>query len=684
MRRLLLIAALLAALCAAGAGLWLARALPGLDARAGAIAAGAEPLGTRVWSADGVAVDALHAERRYPVALEALPELTVRAFLAAEDRRFFEHPGVDPRAVLRAAWADLRAGAFSQGGSTITQQLVKLRTGRPGRGLGAKLDEALLAWRLERRLSKAQILEAYLNAAPFGVDRFGLEAAALDLFGVPARELSVDQAALLAGLLVAPSRLDPRRHPGASAARRDRVLAAMADEGWIPSSEALRYKSAPPELAPETPTPAGRAYVTEARRQLEGLLGERLTTGGFQVTLALDTRVQALAQAAVAEAVAAVEDRQGPIKPELALAPGEWTAFLERGWGLSRDGAGALYPPAPGDCFPAVWSAERRFLVDQWSFELHPGERSRPARGLDGRLATFEQVAQTAQVWRVCLEAGEVVRLGGGPWAQGAAVVMENATGRVLALVGGREDTLEGFNRATQALRQPGSSFKIVVYAAALEAGWTPEMPWGAGSLTRALADSDNAAALRLASAVGHEAVIATGRAMGLRTPLEDHRTLPLGSREVTVLDQAVVAATVARGGRRPEPVLIDQIADAGGRVIARAGEALPAALGGGRLPGGSAQAISERAARELAEMLAEVVRSGTGRAAWSAEQPRAGKTGTTDRAVDAWFVGSTPEHTVAVWIGSDRRISLGAGEGGAATALPAWVAIAGGLPQRP
>jgi penicillin-binding protein 1A len=319
-----------------------------------------------------------------------------------------------------------------------------------------------------------------------------------------------------------------------------------------------------------------------------------------------------------------------------------------------------------------VWSDGGVFRSDEWIFRLRPADQGLPVRVLDGPgPRPFSRAARVAQVYRVCLEGGDVVRLAGDHWATGAVVVIENDTGAVRALSSGRGMPLGGFNRATRALRQPGSTFKPFVYAAALASGHvsTEQIADGRVAMMRDdLSRSRNAPALRLARRVGHPAVITTAYKMGIATPLDDHWTLPLGTREVTPLEMAVAYSTIARGGLAMDPVFVESVTDWRGAPVA-----LPA-----RPP--SRRAIPVAAAADLTGMLREVFRTGTAKRARREGADWAGKTGTTDGPMDAWFVGFTSTHTIAVWIGTDLRVGLGADESGASAALPAWVAIAAGL----
>ncbi len=714
--RVLLVCAL-ALLCAAIAiGVWFRRTvLDGLPTDLSALDELTLPTACRVLDRNGDAIDSFYFERRWIVPLDELPAHLIDAVIASEDSRFWEHRGVDVRGVARAGFANLLAGRRVQGGSTITQQVVKNLLVGGERTYVRKLKEAVLALRLERALGKRAVLEKYLNFVFLGSGNYGVEAGALDDFGVSARSLDVGQAATLVGLIPAPSRYSPRRSESIAAARRALVLGRMVEEGFLSPEVAEGYSDDPVLLPPTGEVRVtGAAYITEVRRAVRDALGrEAAGRLGLVVRTAYDPEAQYEAEAAVVEAVRAVNTRQGARGVARTLAPTEWDGFLDRAPGLGLEPTtGTPVPPVPGDCFSALVTDEGldALRVGPYRFPLSEAARTTQLRREDGSGASQARwLLGPGDVLGVCLDGGGHVILDPTAWAQGAAVVLENSTGRVLALVGGTGTRLEGFVRATQARRQPGSAFKPIVYAAALQGGRSQlamisaksvRLP-GAGGVEwraheslglarvrmgRALALSSNGAAVRLLLEQGAEEVSSLAARMGVRSALRRDATLALGSSEVTPMDMAAAYLTVARGGLPREPSLVTSIEDVKGATVARAGE--PFVLPGGsagRLPG----AIGERAlapgvAYELTEMLEEVVRAGTGRAAAEPGFARAGKTGTTNGSVDAWFAGFTPRYTVVVWIGPDDHASLGPGESGARTALPAWLAIVRGLDQPP
>jgi len=678
------------------------------------------PTSCEVYGADGQLLDSFAVERRYWVDIDDLPDHVWQAFVAAEDSRFFEHPGVDLFGIARAAVANFRSGKKVQGGSTISQQLAKNLIVGGERSYERKLREAVLARRLDRELGKRNTLQLYLNYVFLGSGNYGVEAAARDYFGVSAAELDPGQAATIAGLVPAPSRYSPRRDAELARWRRAYVIRRMVEEGYLTAAAAVDYMDAPVLRPSEAGVAQGAgdetAYITEVRREVRRVVGPDVAfSAGLSVHTPYDAKVQAVAMAAVHDAVQAHLVRQGPRALGDVLAPDETADWEVAAEGLSRDADGAVVPPKEGDCFQALIPKDRdfeRLRAGGMTFSLARADRDAivSVPSLD-RPISLRSAAKPRQLVRVCRAAAGVA-LERKPWAQAVAVVVEHATGRVIALVPGATPmNLEGFDRATQAKRQPGSSFKPYVYATALARGhsqldlvldgplaltgsngeaWSPQNYGGsfAGLLPmrRAIAQSLNTVSVRLALEAGPAEVARMARAMGVRTPLRQDLTIALGSSEVTPLDQAMGYTTIARLGVPVQPVYIDRVFDVNDRLVGVAGQ--PVVLHGktaGELPGApGAPVLGPGEAYELVDMLREVVRAGTARRAYVEGLERGGKTGTTNDYVDAWFVGFTATHTIAVWVGTDGVTTLGFGETGGRAALPAWVRIADALPKVP
>ena len=595
-------AALLALAVAAGVALaWLWPRCAGTQCPSvEALQAYQPPQASVLLDKDGRLLARLAPEQRIVVLLSGLPPQLWRAFVAIEDRRFFEHHGVDWRRVAGAFLSDLRSWRVREGSSTITMQLARNvfpeRLTR-ARTLRRKLWEVVLARQFEERLGKEQILELYLNQIYLGDGLYGVEAAALGYFGKPAAKLSLAQAALLAGLPRSPSQLNPRRAPEAAVARRNLVLRAMADAGFItrPQAEAAgreKLRLVPLEEEGDAPW-----FVAAARKELVQRFGADAATSGYRVRTTLDAAMQRSAAREVTRQVEAVE-------------AGRLGRF-----------AG---PPCAGQVDPA-------------------------------------------------------------PCLQGIAVVLDAQDGAVRALVGGRDYRLSQFDRATQARRQPGSAFKPVVWAAALEAGipastllearadpggWQPaehlEETGRPLTLREALRVSSNRAAVELGARVGIARVQQLAQRLGLSTPVPDWPSTPLGVAEVIPLELTAAYAAFLNGGYRIQPRFIDEVRDGSGNVSFRAAPAHERAL----TPG---------AAFVMSSLLAEVLDHGTGapaRALLPAGLAAAGKTGTTNDAQDLWFIGGTPGLVAGVWLGFDQpRTVLPAATGGR-LAAPVWARI--------
>jgi penicillin-binding protein 1A len=721
-----------------------------------------------IYDATGKAVDEFWVERRIWIPLKSLPDHVWEAFVAAEDRRFFAHRGVDPAGILRAVATNFMKGGVRQGGSTITQQIVKNLLVGKERSYIRKMREAVLALRLERELTKKELLELYVNYVYLGSGNYGVEAAALDYFGKPAAELDAGQAATLAGLVPAPSRYSPHKHPENAVARRSYVLGRMVEEGYITLGDARRFAQEPVVIPTErqTTTDVGLAYLTEVRREIRRLFGTATPlTQGFHVYTPLDLGTQAVAEAAVREALVAVDERHGRRGVEMHIGEAGRQAFLARAAGLQRiaspedellgdasdkdaeeaalakkaaeakkiaeasakkasSKAGskkavakpaapaeppkipAVAMPRPDDCFEAILGKKGfdELQAGPFTFSLVKADRGVSVRGPEGKgRRILSQAAGPGDVLRVCAIDDKTVRLDPKPWAEGASVVLDNATGRVRALVGGYHDVIEGLVRATQARRQPGSSFKPFVYATALKSGknqldmvydgpislpggngkiWSPanyeDKYYGSLPMRFALAKSLNSVAVRFVHDLGARRVAETARAMGVRTPIRTDMSIALGSSEVTPMDLAIAYSTIARMGVPTEPVLIDSIRDQTGKLLGVAGGNV--VVDGetvGKLPGEpQPRALPAGIAYELMDMMREVVKSGTARRAYKEGWDRAGKTGTTNECIDAWFTGFDANHTASVWVGSDGPEPIGPKETGGVAALPAWLKI--------
>ena len=642
-------------------------------------------------------------QRRVLLAEDEIPPILRQALVAVEDAGFYRHGGIDLMAVIRAEIANLRAGEIVEGAGTLTMQLARSLFLTREQTWRRKIEEALLAVELEKRYSKDQILTMYMNLVNMGHGNYGMASAARYYFDKDVAALDLHEAAMLAGILWAPSRLSPYRRPDLVKERRDKVLRRMLDEGIIDRrryeaavAEPLRVVSHPDE------TPLAPYYAEDVRKYLESTYGtDEVHEGGLQVWTALDREIQKAAEDALRAGVRRLDHRRGwrgavdqiegnPATHQLAdwtgepLAPGRWykgvvveagaeTATVriqDRTFTLDREGIGWTRRRSPSDLLSSGDVA--------W-FRVEPAEG-------DGDGGTSEDGDAGAGGGPAAAEVDTTVALEQQPEIQGAAVVLESATGAVRAMVGGWDFERNKFNRITQAERQVGSAFKPFVYGAALELGYTPAdtifdgptgfvgadgrisyFPrnytrrfYGVITLRYALEHSINVPAVKLQDMVGTRRVIDFARRAGIDANLPPYPSLALGAAEIRPIELAAAYAAIANQGTWVEPHLIERVATAGGRPLERHRPV-------------TRTTTDPRVAFVLAHMLEGVVDRGTAASIRGLPIAIAGKTGTTDDFTDAWFVGFTPRHTILVWVGYDVKRSLGRGMTGAEAALPIW-----------
>lgn len=644
---------------------------------------------TRIVARDGTVLGELYSERRTMVGFEELPTHVVHAFLAAEDADFYNHKGMDYVGMVRAMISNIEAGAIRQGASTITQQVVKNFLLSPERTFERKIQEILLARRLEQALNKQEILELYLNEIYFGHGRYGVEEASRFYFGVGVEDINVGQAAMLASLPKAPSKGSPYKDRERAKNRQIYVLRQMARHGFATAQEAEDAIAAPLEVLDDPPqsvsVDGAQEFVDAARRTLEEVYGaDKLDRLGATVTTTVDLQLQQKSREAVRNGLIALDMRQGyghKVKPvsekrqERALAKVKGSLSVGGnylGVVLAREGL-----EAPGKDYVPMQVGEHRVWVSipEGSRYDEPEatlEEQFPAGGLTRVQVT--QLASEEQPWA----RGQI---GSGP--QGVVCVTEVETGEVLAMIGGWSYGRGEFNRVLDAKRQPGSSFKPFVYGAALLSEkftaatlvsdspeiyekWKPtnynvDVYRGDIRLRTALTHSVNTIAIKLVDTVGVEAVHAFAKAAGIRGELIDNLALALGVSEVTPYDLMGGYLTLARGGKRIPPTMIRSIEVPGRETWTpeRPEE----------------QSLREDVVFVLTSMMTSVVEEGTGRGAKKLGRPVAGKTGTASEVRDAWFAGFTPRHVAVAWVGFDTPKPLGRKESGGKTALPIWLA---------
>lgn len=653
------------------------------------------PQVTRILARDGTVLGEVFKERRTVVPLSAIPNEVKLATLAAEDAGFYEHAGLNYLGMLRALFVNLRHAGARQGGSTITQQVVKNVLLTPERTFERKVREVLLARRLEQELTKDEILELYLNHIYFGHGRYGIEEASRYYFGRGVREIGLAEAALLAGIVKGPSVYSPRVDLARARARRAFVLEQMAEKGFAPREVVEAAKAAPIALAPETDALSELApeAVAEAQRVLRAAVGATADAGGYTVTTSIDPALQAAARAAVRKNLDQLAERHGLVAPlgrpkKKQPSPFEGTP---KGHGIfhgvvtgADDAAGTIdvrvgavtgvvhvreaarYNPrgALPSQFAPTGRVVRVSLIDPAGAARDADERERAAEPSDA----------PAPKPKLRLELGP----------QSALVAIDARSRHVLALVGGYEGVRGGLDRATQARRQPGSTFKPFVYGYALHAramtpaslletspdaiaGYRPDNfdAREGGSpkrLREALAHSVNVAAVWTLERVGAANVAAWANALGIQSKLGTDPSLALGSYEVTPFELAAAYATFAAGGVYEPPQLVTKIVGPDGREVPLPPRPPPRRV------------MEEAEAYVLTSLLASVVERGTGTRARAIGRPIAGKTGTSNDAKDAWFAGYSTDLACVVWTGYDDAAPLGGGETGATAALPAFV----------
>jgi penicillin-binding protein 1A len=661
---------------------------------------------TRIYAADGNQVASFALEQRVVLRPEEIPEHFKKAVVAAEDSEFYSHGGVDPKAVLRAAWYSLIDWDIgSRGGaSTLTQQLALNLFLRRERTLTRKAKEALLALDIEKRFSKDQIITMYANQIFLGHGAYGVEAASELYFEKPASDLSLAEAALLAGIIPsANNRYNPIKKPENALKRRNHVLDRMLELGFIDQAACDEAKAEPLGVAIHREKAQSGAYFLEmVRKDVESRYGtDALYTSGLQVHLTMDPELQKLAEKSVRDGLVNLEMTYiGYRRPPNVVAEG-----LAESAEVYEDSSWRQLDLFPGEMVKAVV-----LEVGSRTAELRIGTRT-ASLGLDAakwtRASSLKRIVKPGDLILVRLpdplpedpEAVLEVALLQEPEIEGALVAMDNRTGAILAMVGGFDFERSEFNRAVQSVLQCGSAFKPFVYLTAFEHGFTPadtlfdapfllpdssgelnycpknyyDTYYGITTLRRALELSYNATAVKLQQLAGSREVVETARNFGISTELHPYASLALGSLGVRLIDLVRAYAGIANLGEVPEPFYISEIYDRDGRLEDRffpsSVRVMPAAV--------TYLGLS---------VLEGVIERGTGVSARNLPGHLAGKTGTTDMYSDAWFVGFSPSITVGVWVGRDRKAPIAKKMTGAMAAQPIWnnfmAAYLGGLSE--
>lgn len=758
-RRLLIVGAvglLLVVLVGVGAYVYYSRDLPSVDA----LQHYQLPQVTKVTCADGSICAEYAFEKRTVVRVADLPPHVRDAFLAAEDADFYKHVGLDPFGIARAAIKNLIPGSRKSGASTITQQVVKNLLLTPERSLSRKIREWILTPRVEEALTKDEILGLYINQSYYGKRRYGVEEAAVYYFGKHAKDLSVGEAAVLAGTVQIPHRINPETNMTRAKSRQRYVLGQMANHGFVPRNVVEAELDKPIVLAPRPQPGVGPYYAEEIRRTLIERYGEHaVMEGGLRVDIAMVPKLQVAAEQAVREGLEAVDRRQGYRGPRGTLDDAQWarlrgmvaTRIEEAGRRLKdqgyvadlaplakaekaatpepkaeteEDGAEEQRPDlTPEDEAPA---SEEEVMVR--AVLLKPLSEGLRLTGyvteLDEKrnVARVDLVGRTAEIaypsvtWARqkgksvpknisdVFAKGQLVyvrilkappapafveaTLDQVPLVQGGLVVIRPENRNVVALVGGYDAARSSFNRATQAKRQPGSSFKPFLYAAALGSGrytplsmvndapetirdpytgkaWRPQnydrQFEGPMTLRTALTKSKNTVSVRLIESLTPPTVIDFARRAGIRSPLPENLTLALGTGEVTMLEAVNAYATLQSNGRYAEPLMLLRVRDSRGKVLEDHQPAFE-------------EMLPPAVAYLTTSLMRSVVEEGTARAVRELNRPAAGKTGTTQESKDTWFSGYTMDWVASAWVGFDDNSPLGGSETGGRAALPIWL----------
>ena len=673
----------------------------------------------RVYSSDGKLIAEFGEMRRSPIRFQDIPPDFTNAILSAEDDNFANHYGVDPASLMRAASQLLKSGHIQSGGSTITMQVAKNFFLSSERSFSRKINEILLALQIERELSKDEILELYVNKIYLGNRAYGIEAASQVYYGKSIRDASLAQMAMIAGLPKAPSRFNPLANPARSKERRDWILGRMLKLGKI---DKARYQSAlnePLNAAYHGSTPELDApYIAEmARAEMVGRYGSEAYTEGFRVTTTVSSKLQDAATTAVRNGLLTYDQRHGYRGPQTRLPGMNRSTWLQE---LSKHRpVGGLEPAIVSQIEKSgilVLTRDGQEEAVAWSSM----KWARPFLGPDS-MGTRPQgpadVAQLGDLVRVQRQADGSLNFSQIPTAQAALASLDPTNGAIRALVGGFSFEQSNYNRATQAKRQPGSSFKPFIYSAALDNGFTAsslvndapivfqeagmEEAWrpkndnntflGPIRLREALYKSRNLVSIRVLQAIGIDYARDYVARFGFnKQDLPRNLSLALGTANLTPMEVATGWSTFANGGYKIQPYLIDRIESRDSQPLFIANppsvphnsppslaEEPPINTGNEASiePAAAERIIDERTAFILTSMLQDVIKRGTGRRALAmGRSDLAGKTGTTNESKDSWFSGYNADYTTTVWSGFDQPESLGRMEFGGTVALPIWM----------
>lgn len=660
------------------------------------------PAVTRVLASDGSLMAEFYSERRYPVKLAEVPDLIRKAFLAAEDASFYSHHGIDPVSILRAAIKNMQSGNAKQGASTITQQVVKNLLLTSEKSLVRKAKEAILSYRLERRFSKDEIFEIYLNQIFFGNTAYGIKAAARIYYHKELPEVTLAEAAMLAGLPKGPSSYSPIKNLKKARERQAQILSQMVKANFITNEQRDEALKQPLQVYPASQQNvfASPYYVGEIRR----VFAERwknidLDSDGLEITTAVDPVADELAQASLRQGLREVDKRRGWRGPKGRATEAEYSASY---------GHLVLQENVPVTAFVrSVQGGMAKVKVGSQDYQVDLNEAGWAKKFLEKddstRFASPADLVRSGDLIEVALrrpmsaaaqkdkeKTPLKVMLDQTPEIEGALVLIDPRSGAVRAMSGGYDYSQSVFNRATQSLRQPGSTFKPILYLAAIDkynytpstimmdqartfrvgdTFWTPanfdEKFLGPITLRTALEKSRNLVSADIVSRIGVDAAIHYARLLGITSPLGRNLSLSLGSSEVTPLELTRAYSVFASKGVLFDSVFVEKIKDRFGNMVYD-----------NDVEGSSRarQVISENSAFIMANMMRGVVDYGTGYRIKELGRPVAGKTGTSNDQMDTWFIGYTPKWVCGVWVGFDQKKQIGPKETGGVVAAPIWL----------
>jgi penicillin-binding protein 1A len=659
------------------------------------------PVMTRVHAGDGSILAEYSRERRLYLPSSAIPPLVKQAFLSAEDKNFYTHGGIDPEGVARALMILLQGGRRVQGASTITQQVAKNFLLTNERSFERKIREMLLSFRIEAAYSKERILELYLNEIYLGLGNYGIAASALNYYGRSVNELTLAEAAYLAALPKAPSDLHPFRNRDKAVARRNYVIDRMVENGYVKRADGDKAKTEPLGVNPRVMSPNSYAagyFAEDVRRELSEKYGEKkLYEGGLSVRTTLDPKLQLIARKALVDGLVRFDEAHG-------FRGAMRNINVSQDWGVALAEVPALGDVKPWRLAVVLDVTDASARIGLQPTREKSGEVSRDREtgvlSMDGMRWTRKTTVRQA------LQPGDVIyaepvdgkpgqyRLRQIPDIAGGIIAMDPYTGRVLAMVGGFSYDQSEFNRATQAFRQPGSSFKPIVYATALDNGYTPssivldapiEIDVGNGEIWRpenyggsvnaaphtlryGVEHSKNQMTVRLAKDIGMPLIAEYARRFGVYDDMLPVLAMSLGAGETTVLRMTTAYSMLANGGKRIKPTLIDRIQDRWGHTIYRHDERVCEGCDAAqwadqpepRLIDKREQVLDPLTAYQITSIMEGVVLRGTATVVREVGKHLAGKTGTTNDSKDVWFVGFSPDLAVGVFMGYDRPRSLG------------------------